>query len=252
VRERRIMYKCIIVDDEPHAIEGLKKYIDHIPELEIVKTFTDPVKALREIPAGDDVDLILLDVDMPGITGIELAKELRQKTDKLIFTTAHSKYGYEAFEVDADAFLLKPYQLSKFISTINKLFPKDENELEGLTDKDDFIFIKTKDETHKLIKVYFRDIIAVESKMNYVQVHTASRSILTYMTLSEISKKLLAFAGFMQFQRSFVISQDHIDYIEGNSIVMHNGIKISVGDYYRKYFNEFVDSKLLKARRRNA
>lgn len=246
------MYKCIIVDDEPHAIEGLERYITAIPELEIVARYTDPVKALIEIASGDFVDLILLDVDMPGVTGIELAKEVRQKTDKLIFTTAHSKYGYEAFEVEADAFLLKPYSLSKFISTIAKIFPKKKQAITDTDGSDDFVFVKSKEDNLKLIRINFRDIIAVESKMNYIQIHTKTRSITTYMTLSEIGKKLLTIEGFMQFQRSFVIARDHIDYIEGNSITMSNGTRITVGEYYRKYFNEFVDTKLLKTRRKSS
>ncbi|MCX2574888.1 LytR/AlgR family response regulator transcription factor [Pedobacter sandarakinus] len=238
------MYKCIIVDDEPHAVEGLKRYIATIPNLELVNSFTDPVKALMEITAGANVDLILLDVDMPGLNGTTLAPEIRSKTNKLVFTTAHKKYAFEAFEVQADAFLLKPYTQGKFAVTINKLFPHTNETV------DDFMFIKSKEENFRLIKVKYADIIAIESKLNYVQVHTLNKSILTYTSLAEISKKLKIYDRFLQFQRSFIISQDYIDYIEGSSIIMINGIKISVGEYYKKYFNEFISSKLFKAKRR--
>ncbi|MNI58473.1 LytTr DNA-binding domain protein [compost metagenome] len=112
------------------------------------------------------------------------------------------------------------------------------------------MFIKSKEENLRLIKVNYSDIVAVESKLNYVQVHTLNKSILTYTTLSEISRKLLAHDGFLQFQRSFILAQDYIDYIEGNTIRMMNGTKISVGEYYRKYFNEFVDKKLFRAKRK--
>lgn len=241
------MYKCIIVDDEPHAVAGLKRYIETIPQLQLLRSYTDPLKALMEITAGEHVDLILLDVDMPGITGIELAREVRRKTEKLIFTTAHKQYAFEAFEVDADDFLHKPYSQGKFTVAFNKLFPK---KIESGQDIDDFMFIKSKEENLRLIKVRYDDIVAVESKMNYVQVHTLNKSILTYTTLSEISKKLLVHSSFLQFQRSFIISQKYIDYIEGNTIKMLNGTKISVGDYYRKYFNEFIESKLFRAKRK--
>lgn len=243
------MYKCIIVDDEPHAVAGLKRYIDSVPQLQLVKSYTDPLKALIEITAGEPVDLILMDVDMPGITGIELAKEVRQKTDKLIFTTAHRQYAFDAYEVEADAFLLKPYSLGKFIVIFNKLFPQKTGE-GGLTAADDFMFIKSKEENLRLIKVNYSDIVAVESKMNYVQVHTRDKSFLTYSTLGEIAKKLLPREGFLQFQRSFIIAQDYIEYIEGNTIKMVTGAKITVGDYYKKYFNEFVDDKLFRAKRK--
>jgi len=245
------MYKCIIVDDEPHAIENLKKCIAPIPEFQVIQEFHDPVKALMEISAGEFLDLVILDIDMPGISGIELAREIHQKTDKLIFTTAHSKYGYEAFEVDADAYLLKPYSLSKFLSTIQKLFPKQKAALEEAAGKDrNYLFIKSKEDNNKLIRIKLEDIIAVESKLNYVSIYTKERTVTTYISLTEIAKKLLVFEGFIQFQRSFLVAENYIDYVEGNSIAMINGIKITVGEYYRKYFHQFVEEKLLKARRK--
>lgn len=246
------MYRCIIVDDEPHAIEGLKRCIGHIENLEIVSAYTDPIKALIQIACCGPVDLIILDIDMPGITGLDLAKEIRQKTDKLIFTTAHSKYGYEAYQVDAAAYLLKPYTVSRFISTFNRLFPSQTQPPEEAGEKEDFIFIKSKEDNLKLVKVRLRDIIAVESKLNYVKVHTRERTVITYMTLTEIANKLLAYKGFIQFQRSFVIAKAHIDYVEGNSVIMINGIQITVGTYYRKNFNEFIAENLLKTGRRSS
>jgi DNA-binding LytR/AlgR family response regulator len=243
------MYKCIIVDDEPHAIDGLKRYIDGIPDLEIVRTFTDSVIALIEITSGPEVDLILLDIDMPGVSGLEIAKEVRHKTKKLVFTTAHQKYGYDAYEADADAFLLKPYSQGKFVVTFNKLFPKKkENEVAG--DKANFFFIKSKEESLKLIKVRYKDVVAVESKLNYVQVHTMNGSTTTYMSLSEFSNILMQYEGFAQFQRSFIIAEEYIEHIEGNTIKMVNGTKITVGDFYKKHFQEFVGTKLLKTGRK--
>ena len=243
------MYKCIIVDDEPHAIEGLKRYISNIPELEILATFTDPVRALIEITSGPPVDLILLDVDMPGISGIEIAKEVRTKTHRLVFTTAHSKYGYDAYESSVDAFLLKPYTLGKFTITFNKLFPKKIVPAEE-NGTSDFFFIKSKEDNLKLIKVKFKEVIAVESMLNYVQVHTLKTSIITYMPLYEFSKILMQHEGFQQFQRSFIIAQEYIEHIDGNTIKMVNGIKVTVGDYYKKSFNSFIDEKLIRARRK--
>ncbi|WP_316738421.1 LytTR family DNA-binding domain-containing protein [Pedobacter aquatilis] len=246
-KEKKI--SCIIVDDEPHAIEGLKRYIASIPAIEIISSYTDPVKAMMEISTGEGVDLVLLDVDMPGITGIELGESLRSKAGKLVFTTAHSKYAYEAFQIDADDFLLKPYSLAKFLKTVHKLFPQKQ-ELSESVDSDDYMFIKSKEDNLRLIKIRYKDIVAVESRLNYVQVHTLDKSVTTYMSLSEMSKKLAQFDWFMQFQRSFIIAPEYIEYIEGNAIKMQNGTRITVGDYYKKYFNDFVDSKLIKARRK--
>ena len=134
-------YKCIIIDDETYAVEGLKKYINQIPQLILVKDYTNPLEALLELTSYETVDLILMDINMPQITGIELSKEIRQKTRKLAFTTAYSHYGFEAFEVEADAYLLKPYTLTKFAATITKLFPEQNI---AKADADDFFLPKIK------------------------------------------------------------------------------------------------------------
>lgn len=248
------MYSCIIIDDEPYAIEGLKKYISNFKGLEVVNSFTDPFLALQVIQSADPVDLILLDIDMPKINGIELSRSLRNKTNKLVFTTGHTKYGYDAFKVDADDYLLKPYTLGEFLLSMNKLFPEEMHEgsaeLNNEVDMKRSFLVKSKDDNLRMLNVKFEDIIAVESKMNYVMIHTKSQNITTYMTLSEIYDTLSQYPGFMKFQRSFIIAEDHIESITGNTIKMVNGSKITVGDYYRKNFVEFVKSKLIKSKRR--
>ena len=240
--------KCIIIDDEPYAIEGLKNYIGSIPNLNVIKTYTDPVQALIDLAASEMVDLILLDIDMPKITGIELSREIRQKTRKLVFTTSYTQYGYQAFEVEADAYLLKPYTLSKFAATISKLFPKDEKFGPVGNAIDDYFFVKNKDDNLKIVKIRYDEVIAIESRQNYVLIHTPTKEILTYMSLTEISKLFKPLKKFEQFQRSFIICKNHIDLIDGNTIKMVNGLQITVGDYYKKEFTAFLSEKLIKAR----
>ncbi|MCR8556167.1 LytTR family DNA-binding domain-containing protein [Mucilaginibacter sp. BJC16-A38] len=238
-------YKCIIIDDEPHAIEGLKNYIAAIPSLKLEHCYTSPVDALMELSGDNKTDLILLDIDMPQISGIELSRQIRQKTNKLVFTTGHTQYGYEAFEVDADAYLLKPYSLSKFASTIAKLFPaQTETKNAG-----DFFFVKNKNDHLKIVKIRFDEVVAIESKQNYVLIHTLSKQILTYMSLTEISKTFEQLPNFVQYQRSFVLNKEHIESINGNTIQMVNGVQITVGEYYRKDFTAFLSEKLVKAKR---
>lgn len=241
---------CIIIDDEPYAIEGLKSYINSIPNLSVLKTYTDPLEALIDLVNSDMVDLILLDIDMPKITGIELSKEIRQKTRKLVFTTSYTQYGYLAFEAEADAYLLKPYSLTKFASTISKLFPPNEKPIVAEKVIDNYFFVKNKDDHLKIVKIKFDEVIAVESKQNYVMIHTVSKKVLTYMSLTEISKIFTRFNNFEQFQRSFIISKEHIDNIDGNTINMINGIQITVGEYYRKDFTTFLSERLIRARRK--
>lgn len=243
-------YTCIIIDDETHAIEGLERYIKTIPDFEILKTYNDPLRALKEIKNGPDVDIIFLDVDMPMINGIELAKEIRDKTDKLVFTTGHSQHAYEAFEVQASAYLLKPYSLGKFVIAINKLFPNQdvEHNLKSteVDTNDDFFFVKSKSERIKLVKIRFDDVILVESKLNYILITTLKDKLRTYITLSEIAKTLLIHPQFIQVHRGYIINCNHIESIEGNMIKMANDEIIAIGEHYRKVFNDFVGQRVIK------
>lgn len=245
------MYKCIIVDDEQNAIDGLKGYINTVPELLLIKSYTDPLVALREIGSNVPVDIIFLDVDMPKINGIELSKEIRSKTTKLVFTTAHTKYAYDAFETNADAYLLKPYSLGKFVITINKLFPEQkiesQNHVEDTLPEKDFFFVKSKEDDLRILKIKYNDIVAVESKHNYIMIYTITKNVLTYMSLTEISKILIGIPGFMQLHRSFIINQEQIENIDGSLVKMINGVRITVGDSFRKDFNAFVNDRLIKA-----
>ena len=245
-----VNYNCIIIDDDSYAIEGLKRYIELIPSLILAHAYTDPIKALMELSEAGRVDLILMDIDMPHMTGIELSKTLRAKTRKLIFTTAHTQYGYEAFEVEADAYLLKPYAFSKFAATVSRLFASDSDTPNERRAHDDYFFVKNKEENHKLVKVYFKDVVTVESKQNYVMIHTIDKQVLTYMSLTEIGNILGHFPDFVKYHRSFIINRTHIESITGNTLKMSNGLQITVGENFRKEFLAFLDAKLLKASRK--
>lgn len=236
------MFKCIIVDDDQHAIDKLKDFLSFFPKFDLVCTYTDPVDALSAIHHADPVDLIFMDVDMPKINGIELSQEIRNKTTKLIFTTSHSSYAYQAFKVRADDYLLKPFTMGEFVISLNKVFPDDKEVTQS-----SFFFAKDRDNNNKMVNIKFDDVIAVESKLNYVMIHTTKRSCLTYMSLSEISKIFKGHIQFVQFHRSYIISYPYIESFDGNTIKMTNGIQLTVGDYYRKSFREFVNKYAIKA-----
>lgn len=241
------MHSCIIIDDEEHAIQGLKKYIESVPGLELVASYSDAMEALAELRKMTQVDLILLDIDMPKITGIELSREIRTKTDKLVFTTGHTKYGYEAFKVDANDYLLKPYTLGEFIICIDKLFPNSQK-TEANFDQNAFL-VKSKEENNKIVSIRYDSVIAVESKLNYITIYTTLRKVTTYMSLTEMFGILNQSKGFLQFHRSFIIAYDYIEYINGNTINMSNGVEITVRDHYKKGFSEFVAKYLIRSSR---
>lgn len=239
-------YKCIIIDDEPKAIEWLTEYVEQLPNLKLVKSYDNPLEALTELTGGSRIDLIFLDVKMPYMSGIDLSAAIKSKTDKLVFTTAYKEFAYDAFEADADAFLLKPFSFSKFASTIAKLFfagNSAENNSEN-----DFFLAKNSNDDLKIVKIYFDDVVAIESKQNYVLIHTLKGNVLTHMPLREVALSFKSMPDFEQFQRSFIIAKKHIMHIYGNTIKMTTGLEITVGDYFRKGFAGFINDKLLKSR----
>ena len=115
---------------------------------------------------------------------------------------------------------------------------------------DDYFFVKNKDDNHKLVKVKYHDVIAVESKQNYVMIYAGDKKILTYMSLTEVTQILVKFPFFVKYHRSFIINKDHIASISGNVLKMTNGLQVTVGDHFRKEFTDYLDRKLLKAGRR--
>lgn len=245
-----MILKCIVIDDENHAVNGIKSYIDTLKNLQLTEVYTDPLQALTEISAGPNVDIIFMDVDMPMISGIELSKALRHKTDKLIFTTSHSKYAYDAFEMQANAYLLKPYTFSRFAETINRLFPPVlQSPKINTPNEEDYFFIRNKNDNNNLIKVKYSTIIAVESLQNYVRIYTIDETIVSYIGLSEIKEILKDHINFVQAHRSFIISKNHIEKVEGNTLKMANGLNVNLGNSYRNDVLAYIKDKTIKTGR---
>lgn len=244
-----IMVRCIVIDDEQFSVDALSKYIALITRLEIAGIYLDAREALEQISRGPAVDVIFMDVDMPDISGMELAALLRHKARKLIFTTAHSKYAYGAFEADADAFLLKPFSFSRFAQTIDRFFPQEQATTYPLTGPDYFL-VKNKEEDLRIVNVSYSEVIAFESMQNYVKIHLLNgKSIVAYLTLQDVLTLISSRPEFVQFHRAFVISASHIHYIEGQRVFMQGSIQFSVGDTYRETFNKFVAERLLRTAR---
>lgn len=238
---------CVIVDDDQSAVEGLVSYMESVPGMEVKATFTDPVAAMSFL-LKNRVSLLLLDVDMPKVDGIELANAIRGQVDRLIFTTGHTKYAFAAFESQADAYLLKPFSLAKLLATLHRLFPPALETEKTVVDPggdDDFIFVKAK-QGSKLIKVKLKELVVIESKNNYVELQALDRQVITYMSLSELAKKLNGQPDFIQVQRSFIINKHYIEYVEGNTLVMVSGARITVGEMYRPSFQSFMDERIIK------
>jgi len=242
-------FNCIVIDDENHCIDLLRDYIAHIPTLKIVKTYTEPKVAMEDISNYKDIDIVFIDIEMPLISGLELAKLLRDKVKKIVFTTGHSKYAIDAFETEADAFLLKPYSFVKFSNTVNKLFLSTPAPVLPVYQ---FFFVKNKEEKNKLTKICYDKIIAVESFGNYVKIYTTEASIVTYLSFDEIKTTLICRPDFIQIHRTFIICTNFIETIDGDLIVLHNKIHINIGGSYKDKFIHFMNKTIIKTKRKSA
>jgi DNA-binding LytR/AlgR family response regulator len=199
---------CIIIDDEPLAIEVIKTHVAQIPDLDLVATFQNPIEAF-ELLKKETIALIFLDIEMPLLTGIDFAKEL-QGTPNIIFTTAYRNYAIESYELDVVDYLLKPISFTRFFKAINKY--KSQANLPLVSDipvqkeaVNDHIYVNA---NKKYIKVLFDDIVYVESIKDYIRIHTSSERVVTKDRLSDFEIKLPH--TFLRTHRSYIVNTTKI------------------------------------------
>ncbi|MDQ7948550.1 MAG: LytTR family DNA-binding domain-containing protein [Pedobacter sp.] len=199
--------KALIVDDEPHAIEVIENYLQHVPEVEIVGSCQDGIKAFQ-ILQQKKIDLIFLDVKMPGLTGTDLVKSLKSPP-KIIFTTAYSEYAVAGFELDALDYLVKPIPFERFLKAMDKVLKYFGSlrsvavvERPTLMGPDQFIYLKVE---RKMVKINVNEICWIESVKDYVKVVTAERTLVSKQKIS-LLEELLPEDQFCRIHRSFIIS----------------------------------------------
>jgi len=229
---------CIIVDDEPPAIRLLEKYVDKIPSLELVKTFTKPLEVLHFLERNL-VDIIFLDIQMPDITGIQLSKIVNKSTH-IIFTTAYPEFALESYDVAAMDYLLKPIEFERFYKAVQKIQPKKTSSQSNSSLKNKYIFFKT-DGKNKFKKVFLTDVLFFQGLKNYVAVQLEDEQIITYSTLKHILE-MLPKQDFIQVHKSYIVSIEQIDQIENDAIWIKNR-QVPIGNTYRKDFFEKINSK---------
>ncbi|WP_316735761.1 response regulator transcription factor [Pedobacter aquatilis] len=237
---------CVIVDDEQHAIDLLRKLIDKHPYLKLLKTYTDPLQALAGIRSG--VDILFLDIDMPAMNGIELAELIRQRVKFLIFTTAHATYAVKGYEVSADQFLVKPLAENDFYKAIARLKtgvePGTTTEI-PYADEDDCVYIK-----HEL-KGYMTRIrrteishIVTKKGTNFLELFTPKQTYESYATISAMELQFKNDRRFMRISRSTIIRLTAICAIKGNTITLEDKIEVMMGDNYRKNLMDYIQNRL--------
>jgi two-component system response regulator LytT len=240
---------CIAVDDEPLALGLVCAFIEQTPFLKLVGRFSSAVEALKAIHE-QKIDLILLDIQMPDLNGLELARILdhgnKLSNPRIIFTTAYNQFALEGYKVDALDYLLKPFNYEEFLRAAHKAMAYSElvnkpavaaSVSEPDPVENDYLFLKVE---YQLVRIALNDIVYIESLKDYVKVwlQSSDKAIMSLTSLKSLEEKLPA-KRFMRIHRSYIVSLDKISAITRNSVQI-NKLNITVGDQYKDAFNQFV------------
>ena len=224
--------RCIIVDDNVMARMAMKKLTDQVKDISVVAECENAMEAYNII-SKEPVDLLLLDIEMPGMSGIELIKNLGRKSPFIIFTTAKTNYAVDAFELNVVDYLVKPIELPRFLKAIDRVKEATESEREQIEVKDkEFVFIR---DSGILKRITADEILYLEAMGDYVKVFTPQKFHIVHATLKSIEDKLPSLK-FMRVHRSYIVALNKIDYIE-EGVISINGTAIPVADAYRTALN---------------
>lgn len=228
---------CAIIDDEPLAAELLTSYARRIPELNLVGVYESAVTAMGELRIKP-VDILFLDIQMPELNGLELARLLPSKT-KVIFTTAFDRYAVDGYKVKAAGYLLKPISYDDFVMAVNSV----ADSLRTITRqesmmKNRFVYVKSE---YKLVRVDFDDILYVEGVKDYVKFYFSGnrKPMMTLMNMKTVEDSLPHYQ-FMRVHRSFIVNMDKINMIDRGRIVIGD-VFIPVSESYKELVQKYVD-----------
>jgi len=240
---------CIAVDDEPLALGLVCKFVEQTPFLNLVGRYSGAVDALKAIHL-QKIDLIFLDIQMPDLNGIELARVLGKgaETPRVVFTTAYNQFALEGYKVDALDYLLKPFNYEEFLRAAQKALnyhqllnrPNTVAPAAAIAEEradEDYLFLKVE---YQLVRIALDDILYIEGLKDYVKVHlkNVDKAILSLTSLKALEEKLPA-KRFMRVHRSFIVSLDKVTSMTKNSVQIGK-MMISVGDQYKEAFSQFV------------
>jgi DNA-binding LytR/AlgR family response regulator len=230
------MISCIAIDDEPLALEILKKYVQKIYFLDLKGTFTNPDEAIHFIKE-EKPELIFLDIQMPDISGIQLAAQVQQYNPAVIFTTAYSEYAVEGFNVDAVDYLLKPIEYERFLKAVYKA--KEYLEFTESRDiSNTSIFVKS---DYQQVKVKLSDILFIEALDDFIKIYLPEKTIITLMTLKAIQQKLPE-KEFVRIHRSYIVPLSKLEVISRAKVKVGDK-EVPIGASYSDAFFALVNGK---------
>lgn len=255
--------RCLAVDDEPLALAKLQDYITRTPYLELAASCETAFEAIEAISKGG-VDAIFLDINMPGLSGLELMETL--KTDiPVVFTTAYAEYALDGYKYCAVDYLLKPFSFVDFQRAASRLLDRAGHAAAGVgtagsadsvddsaadADADvaaepmaaaDVLFVKV---DYRYVGVRIDDILYIKGMSEYIQIFVEGRSpLVTLLSMREALAKLPA--NFLQIHRSYIVNMNHVDEITRQHLHLHNGESLAVGDNYRRAFLSYIRTHTL-------
>ncbi|TKC05068.1 LytR/AlgR family response regulator transcription factor [Pedobacter frigoris] len=225
--------KCLVVDDDILARTVLKQMISTDSSLTLIGECDDAIQAYREIIASQ-IDILFLDIEMPGMTGIELVKSLEGKRPMIIFTTSTVNYAAEAFDLNVVDFLIKPIVPGRFLQSVEKAreILKTKN-LSVSNREDEFVFIR---DSNVVRRIKVGEILYMEAMGDYVKIYIEGRVYSIHSSLKSVEQKLSQ-AVFLRVHRSFIINVSKIDTLEGGTLII-NKMLVPVSDAYRSALNK--------------
>lgn len=224
-------FSCVAVDDSSIQLTLIKKYVEKTPNLELVATFANPIEAYHFLQEHN-TDILLLDIDMPELSGLDLLKMLK-KQPATILITSKTEFALQAFELDAIDYIVKPPEYSRFLKAIQKAIQFIEN-TKATLDTSQEIFVKV---SGKLIRLQIDEITHIEALSDYVIIHTEDkRQHIVYATMKYFEEKLQTYKQFKRIHRSFIVNVQKIKSIdEKHNVVIQDKI-IPIGNTYREEF----------------
>ena len=225
--------RCIIVDDEPLAIDAIQTHVEKFDSLKLVATCTDAIQAF-EVLNKTRIDLMFLDIQMPEISGLEFLKSLKHPP-KVILTTAYREYALDAFDLNVVDYLLKPIAFERFMQAINKYYEQPGNDLqvssqdaknEGIDQN--HIFVRS---DKKNVKIRFEEILYIESIKDYVKIVCKSRTVISKNLISELEERL-SISMFLRIHRSYIIYIPNIEAFSATHVEVP-GKELPIGRNYK-------------------
>ncbi len=244
------MSTCYVIDDEEHAIDTIIGYIDKYPGLNLIGSSISPLQGIEDIRNAEQVDIVFLDVDMPELSGMDVADIISSFTS-VIFTTAFPNYALQAFEKNGSDFLLKPISFERFVKSVTKVqnLIKAKSTLDNNTSDNDQYFFINPGVKGKMIQLNYSDILYIEGLKNYVVIYTTDNKYITYLSMKEVEKAIPQ-NRFIRIHKSYIVSLNKIKSIDGNNVIMSQNSELPIGISFKDNFIDMVNTKTLRSSRK--